>query len=92
MELSPETSAMVPAAYFVVGAVKKIAGPVGENSVVFQRALPLLPVLVVFALSFIPGLGLAAAPLGTKILAAIMLGGTSGWAHKTIDQSVNGNV
>jgi len=59
-----------------MGIVQRLKAVLGDYPW-FKRVLPLLPMVVCFALSFIPGLGLATAPIGTKIAFALGAGGLS---------------
>ena len=71
-------NAVAPAvAYGITEALKKSAG----DKAWFKRILPLLPAALCFGLAFIPGLGLAAAPIGTKILFAAAAGGLANSAY-----------
>ena len=77
-ELSIANAAVLPVAYGLTELGKKIAG----DRPWFGRILPILPVALCFGLSFLPGLGLVAAPIGTKLLFALGAGGLTGTAYE----------
>ena len=77
-DLSIVNAAVLPIAYALTEAGKNVLG----DQPWFHRILPLVPVLLCFALSFIPGLGLATAPIGTKLLFALGAGGLTGTAYE----------
>ena len=77
-------NASIPAiAWGVTTAIKRVMG----DQAWFRRILPLLPALLCFGLTFMPGIGLSA-PLAAKVVFALAAGGVTGTAHETLKKTV----
>lgn len=87
MELDLFNGAIPVIALFLTNWFKRIFG----GTEWFERALPMVPVLIAFALSFIPGLGLAEQTIGAKLLFAFGAGGVSAIGHEAIKRTVKGD-
>jgi len=72
-DLSIVNSAILPLAWFLIEAVKKLFGL--DQPGWFKRLLPFLPFAFCFGLSFVPGLGVASLSIGARLLLALAAGG-----------------
>lgn len=87
-DLTVTSAAVLPIVYFLVEWAKKAFG----DNKIFERILPLMPVLIAFGLSWIPGLGMASAAIGAKILFAFAAGGIAGTGQQVIKKTVMGKT
>lgn len=84
--MDPVSGSIPVITYGLTEALKKGFG----DKDIFRRILPLLPIIMSFGLTFVPGLGMVSAPILAKLLFAIGAGGAAGSGNEIYKKLIRG--
>lgn len=89
-EFTAANAAALPIVWGVTEIAKRVVGE--DQPPWFRRILPLIPVIAAFGVAFIPGVGLAAAPLLAKVGFALSVGATAATGQQVVKKTILGDV